>query len=80
MRAGVHQKPYMSLEVEVAGAALVGGTWASIRPRPASKCMVPTTTTTAAGAFATGAAEHASLCSRGLFQRTTLTRGFWKYL
>ena len=42
MRAGVHQKPYMSLEVEVAGAALVGGTWASIRPRPASKCMVPT--------------------------------------
>ena len=39
MRAGVHQKPYMSLEVEVAGAALVGGTWASIRPRPASKCM-----------------------------------------
>jgi hypothetical protein len=34
----------MSLEVEVAGTALVGGTWASIRPTPASKCMVQTTT------------------------------------
>jgi len=44
MRAGVHQKLYMSLEVEVAGTALVGGTWASIRPTPASKCMVQTTT------------------------------------
>ena len=40
MRAGVHQKPYMSLEVEVAGTALVGGTCASIRPTPAIMCMV----------------------------------------
>ena len=40
MRAGVHQKSYMSLEVEVAGTALVGGTiWASIRP--AIKCIMP---------------------------------------
>ena len=40
MRAGVHQKPYISLEVEVAGTALVGGTCASIRPTPAIMCMV----------------------------------------
>ena len=40
MRAGVHQKSYMSLEVEVAGTALVGGTiWASIRP--AIMCIIP---------------------------------------
>ena len=64
MRAGVHQKLYMSLEVEVAGAALVGGTWASIRPRPASKCMVPTTrttTTTGVREAPPTPAEHASL-------------------
>ena len=72
MRAGVHQKPYMSLEVEVAGAALVGGTWASIRPRPASKCMPGRRGRRRRRAFARRRepAEHASLCSRVLFQRT----------
>ena len=50
MRAGVHQKSYISLEVEVAGTALVGGTsWASIRPTPAIICIIATLQTTGGG-------------------------------